>query len=211
MLACIKGEQMAAQALQTSLYSNMPTIPNSPPPKKLSRTFTIFTLAATALGFTLVAVGLVQYVNGEVGTPMNMRFDFLNKVGWDIPVTPPIEVMLFGVVLLLVPIVLAVKYDGISALWGLLFMLGAGGMAWVAVQAPAQATPMIPTPPWGNDASLVLVFVFPLLAVGAYLIAVRPLVNSYRKFWDHQQREALARKILDELKNGELVQPGPRE
>ena len=75
---------MAAQALQTSLYSNMPTIPNSPPPKKLSRTLTIFTLAATALGFTLVAVGLVQYVNGEVGTPMNMRFDFLNKVGWDI-------------------------------------------------------------------------------------------------------------------------------
>jgi hypothetical protein len=68
---------MAAQALQTSLYSNMPTIPNSPPPKKLSRTFTIFTLAATALGFILVAVGLVQYVNGEVGTPMNMRFDFL--------------------------------------------------------------------------------------------------------------------------------------
>jgi hypothetical protein len=189
----------------------MPTIPNSPPPKKLSRVFTIITLAAATLGFTLVAVGLVQYVNGEGSTPMNMHFDFLNKVGWDIPVTPPIEVMLFGVVLLLVPLVLAFKYDGTSALWGLLFMLGAGGMAWVAGQAPAQATPMIPTPPWGNDASLVLVFVFPLLAVGAYLVAVRPLVNSYRKFRNHQQREALARKILDEFKNGELVQPGPRE
>ena len=206
---------MAAQALQTSLYSNMPTIPNSTPPKKLSRTFTIFTLAAAALGFTLVAVGLVQYVNREGGTPINTRFDFLNKVGWDIPVTPPIAMMLFGVVLLLIPIVLAFKHDGTSALWGLLFMLGAGGMAWVAgqapAQAPAQATPMIPTPPWGNDASLVLVFVFPLLAVGAYLVAVRPLVNSYRKFRIHQQREAVARKILDEFKNGELVQPGPRE
>jgi RsiW-degrading membrane proteinase PrsW (M82 family) len=211
MLACMKGEQMAAQASQTSFYSNVPTIPHSPPPKKLSRPFTIISLAAATLGFTLVAVGLVQNVNGEGGTPLNMRFAFLNKVGWDIPVTSLIAVMLFGVVLLLIPIMLAFKYDRTSALWGLLFMLGAGGMAWGARQAPAQATRMIPTTPWGNDASLVLVFVFPLLAVGAYLIAVHPLLNRYRKFRNYQQREALARKILDEFRNGETVSPGPRK
>ena len=178
-----------AQSPQTTLFSTVPTIPNSKSPKKPSRTLTMITLAGAALGFALVVVGLVQYVNWEGGTPMNMSFDFLNKVGWDIPVTPPIEIMLIGVVLLLIPIVVAFKYDGTSALWGLLLMVGAGGMAWVARETPAQLTTMISTPPWGNDASLALVFVLPLLAVGAYLVGVRPLVNSYRKFRDYQRME----------------------
>jgi hypothetical protein len=151
---------------------------------------------AAALGFTLVAVGLVRYVNGEGSTPMNMGFDLLNKVGWDIPITLPIAVMLIGVVLLLFPIVLAVKYDGTSALWGLLFMLGAGGMAWVARVTPAQLTNVISAPPWGNDAGLALVFVLPLLAVGAYLVAVRPLVNSYRKVRDFQRMEERILRVV---------------
>jgi hypothetical protein len=196
MLARMKGEQMATQAPQRSLYSNMPTIPNSSAPKKPSGTSTIITLVAAALGFTLVAAGLAQYVSGEGSAPMNMGFDFLNKVGWDIPVTPPIEVMLIGVVLLLVPIVLALKYDGTSALWGLLFMVGAGGMAWVARETPAQLTNVISTPPWGNDASLALVFVLPLLAVGAYLVGVRPLVNSYRKVRDYQRMEERILRVV---------------
>jgi hypothetical protein len=149
----------------------------------------MITLAGAALGFTLVVVGLVEYVNGEGGTPMTMHFDFLNKVGWGVPVTPPIEIMLIGVVLLLIPIVVALKYDGLSALWGLLLMVGAGGMAWVARETPAQLTNVISTPPWGNDASLALVFVLPLLAVGAYMVGVRPFVNSYRKFRDYQGME----------------------
>jgi hypothetical protein len=148
----------------------------------------MITLAGAALGFALVVVGLVQYVNGEGGAPMSVSFDYF-KVGGDIPVTPPIEIMLIGVVLLLIPIVVAFKYDGLSALWGLLLMVGAGGMAWIARETPAQLTNLISTPPWGNDASLALVFVLPLLAVGAYMVGVRPLVNSYRKFRDYQRME----------------------
>jgi hypothetical protein len=156
----------------------------------------MITLAGTALGFALVVVGLVEYVNGEGGAPMNMPFDFLNKVGRDIPVTPPIEIMLIGVVLLLIPIVVAFKYDGLSALWGLLFLVGAGGMAWVARETPAQLINVVSTPPWGTDARLAFVFVLPLLAVGAYMVGVRPLVNSYRKFRDHQRMEERILRVV---------------
>jgi hypothetical protein len=185
-----------AQPPQTTLFSTVPTIPNAKSPKKPSRRLTMITLAGAALGFALVVVGLVQYVNREGGAPMNMHFDFLNKVGGDIPVTPPIEIMLIGVVLLLIPIVVAFKYDGLSALWGLLLMVGAGGMAWVARETPAQLTTMISTPPWGNDASLALVFVLPLLAVGAYLVGIRPLVNSYRKVRDYQRMEERILRVV---------------
>jgi hypothetical protein len=81
------------------------------------------------VGLSLVIVGLAQYISGQGGTPQSLGFSLWN-FGVTAPVTPPLEIMVLGIVVLIVPMVVLLKVGGeaIDYLWVILVVgiLGAG-------------------------------------------------------------------------------------
>jgi hypothetical protein len=167
VLACPKGDQMTIAPTPQAPSSSQES------PRRVSWTLTIIALLTAGLGLAAFIIGLVQYVSGQGGTPTNLHFDFLQKVGWDIPVTPPIEVMLIGVLLLLFPMTVALKYGGTTVLWTLFIVVGTGGGILALTQISTEPARTIATVGAGV---VVLVAVIRLLPRFAWIIVVPALM-----------------------------------
>jgi hypothetical protein len=107
-----------------------PQVPNTnqDPQRRVSWTLTIVILLTTAVGLTLALVGLVQYLSGQGGPLTNFHISLWN-FGVDVPVNPPLEVMVIGVLVLVVPTVVLVVASGaaiLKYLWGFIIFVGVG-------------------------------------------------------------------------------------